>query len=116
MQTKLWRLVHNILVVWLVLCPYEVLASFGTDIYCYIRGYVYYDGHEVDVDRQDGCHMVSGHREGRQLVLSTEIHWVIIEIPKDIRGNTPFWYKWGSDHAYIDGKSYKVEWGYLLRG
>lgn len=115
MQIKRWA-ITKIAVLSLVLYPYTLFASFGSNIYCHVRGYVYYDGKEFDVDRQDGCHMIEGNRKGEQLILSTAIHWVMIRIPRTIRGNTVFWYKWGSDHVYIDGKSYDIEWGYVLRG
>lgn len=95
----------------------DVFASFNTNIYCRVRGYVYYDGYEVSsLDREDLCAMISERVEGDKIVLWNDLHWVLIRIPNDIKGFTTFWYKWGADNAYINGKLVHVDWGFVLKG
>lgn len=92
-------------------------ASFGSPLYCHVRGYVYYDGYDSSsLDRNDLCTSISDYTEGDVIILFNDIQWVVIKIPKTVKGHTSFWYKWGSDNAYMNGSPVHIEWGYTLRG
>lgn len=92
-------------------------ASFGTSLYCHVRGYVYFDGYDSSsLNRNDLCTHIGDYVEGDVIILFNDVQWVLIRIPETVKGHTSFWYKWGSDNAYMNGAPVHVEWGYTLRG
>lgn len=117
MQIKRWLLRLRLSGVFVCVLPFIYYTSFGTNLYCSVRGYVYYDKYEVSsLTRSDLCTTIYHRSEGNKIVLWNDVYWVLISLPDSVEGHVSFWYKWGSDKAYINGVSYNVEWGYILRG
>lgn len=113
------KLFHKLLFILLINVLYvtSVFASFNTNIYCHVRGYVYYDGYDTSsLDRNDLCTMIYSRVEEDQIILWTDMCWVLVKIPEFVKGFTTFWYKWGSENVYINGQSVHIKWGYILRG
>ncbi len=91
------------------------LLSFGK---CTVHGYLYADGTDIVLTREDGCRWIEDQpRAADQFLLIGEDAWVIISIPGKYRraGQVAFWYVWGSREAHFAGDAYAVEFGQLLR-
>jgi len=96
---------------------YAALAFQDPSGECYVRGYLYQDQDKsftLTRNSDDTCWVK--HATGdNSLVMFHKTRWVMVKIP-DLKGHTNFWYKWGSDKAYINGQAVNIEWGFSVNG
>jgi hypothetical protein len=119
MQTKQRlhiTLLRGILSVIFLLCTALSYASF-IGVSCGVRGTLYVNMSKVSFfNRNDLCTVVEQSIVDNQIILWNNKQWVTISVPENLHGIYLLEYSWGSDYAYINNQSIRVEWGLVMRG
>jgi hypothetical protein len=93
-----------------------LVEGFTDVVSCYVLGYVYATpGDALDFRRADTCTGVRHELLDEKLVLYSPTHWVEVDLPT-AGGYHKFWYRWGTETAYVGAQSIAVTWGRTIKG
>ncbi len=84
------------------------ILFYETKMDCYVRGYVYKVGAEVSFVKNDEASInncdVKFEVVEDYIYLRSNRYWVSVKVPDYVKGYSSFWYRWGRDRAFFDGK------------
>lgn len=86
---------------------------------CIVQGMIYSNpGEAPSFTRADSCQGVRVEQSAMQFVLYSPSHWVLVEFPKPTTatGHQRFTYRWGDEHALLNGRVYPIQYGRNLDG
>jgi hypothetical protein len=88
--------------------------EFGLD--CHLYGRIHKNDDFIDFLRYDNCSTIKYSILKKGIVLYSRNYWVFIPISGSFNENDIFYYRWGSDRAYIGGSPVDIEFGYVIGG